>query len=103
MTLSTPIKLYDDISVWREASRKALAKETDSTAHLPGLLSLSRSLLFLSETWIDAGMEECLATRRVRVLGDGLGGRKIKVPGILRASCGCYTHSGILPPDPCVV
>lgn len=81
MTLSTPVKLHDDISVWREASRKALAKETDSAAHLPGLLSLSMSLLFLSATWIDDGMEECLTTRRVRALGEGLGGRKIKCLG----------------------
>lgn len=103
MTLSMPVKLYDDISVWREVSRKALAKETDSAAHLLRLLSLSMSLLFLSETWIDPGREECIATRRVRALGKGFGGRKIKVPGILRASYGYYTNSGIPPSDPRVV
>lgn len=102
-TLSMPVKLYDDISVWREVSRKAFAKETDCAVHLPRLLSLSVSLIFLSETWIDPVIEECIATRRVRAVGKGFGGRKIKMPGILKASCGYYTHSGIQSSNPRVV
>lgn len=48
-TLSVPVKLSGDISVGKEASRETLARETDSAAHLPGLLILALSWVsFLS-------------------------------------------------------
>lgn len=72
MTLSTPAKMCDDVSVWKEASRKTLAKGTDSAAHLPGLLTFvlphvsSHSLVTVDEV---LQVEQCLTTMRLRALG----------------------------------
>lgn len=71
VTLSMPVKMYGDISVWKEASRKTLARETDSAAHLPGLLTLALSWVSSLSLW---NMDEILEMKPYLATMRGRGG-----------------------------